>query len=48
MTERSNDRTYSDEEVKERLQRILPHWYLAVKDRVINMHPPQPLLTKSV
>ena len=28
MTERSNDRTYSDEEVKERLQRELPHWYL--------------------
>ena len=28
MTERSKDRTYSDEEVKERLQRELPHWYL--------------------
>jgi len=28
MTERSKDRTYSDAEVKERLQRALPHWYL--------------------
>ena len=28
MTESSNNRTYSDEEVKERLQRELPHWYL--------------------
>src|SRR5262249_921207 len=26
MTERSKDRTYSDAEVKERLQRELPHW----------------------
>ena len=28
MTERSKERTYSDAEVKERLQRELPHWYL--------------------
>ena len=28
MTERSKDRTYTDAEVKERLQRELPHWYL--------------------
>ena len=28
MTERSKERTYSDEEVNERLRRELPHWYL--------------------
>ena len=28
MTELSKDRTYTDAEVKERLQRELPHWYL--------------------
>ncbi|HEX7204979.1 MAG TPA: 4a-hydroxytetrahydrobiopterin dehydratase [Xanthobacteraceae bacterium] len=28
MNERSKERTYSDEEVKERLRQELPHWYL--------------------
>lgn len=28
MTERSKDRTYTDAEVKERLERELPHWHL--------------------
>ena len=28
MNEHSKERTYSDEEVKERLARDLPHWYL--------------------
>src|SRR3979409_279927 len=28
MTERSKERTYSDEQVKARLQQELPHWYL--------------------